>query len=189
MTLAYLATNYWTDYRNPYNVYTWFEQQIPLIPSFVYVYCFVYIVLVALPVFLIKDKKQYYQLLSKIIVITIVSAFIFIIFPTTTNRPILNDSSWSSFLLMNLYVIDSPHNCCPSLHVSLATILALTLHLKNYWKTYPLIIAVLVILSTLFTKQHCLIDIMGGIAAASITWIIIERNYHGWLCTKARKYC
>ena len=174
MTLAYLASNYWAEVRDPYNLYSIVEQYLPFIPVTVYIYTIAYVGLLASPLLLVTKKDDFHSLLKQILIISLASCLVFIIFPTTTWRPNLNVDGFTSQVLNYLWVIDSPNNCCPSLHVSLAALFGYFLHAKKYWKTWPLVITGSVIISTVLTKQHCVIDVVGGLAVMATTWYVIE---------------
>ncbi len=82
-------------------------------------------------------------------------------------------------LVRGLYETDTATNLFPSIHVynSIAVTLAVlySRHLKGKrlirWGT--VILAVLIILSTVFLKQHSVFDVITAFALAAITWLFI----------------
>ena len=75
------------------------------------------------------------------------------------------------------YESDIRYNCFPSLHVAQCFIAALVCHrvhrgvgaVAGAW-------AGLVALSTLFTKQHYVLDVVGGVALAGVAWLFFVRG-------------
>jgi len=88
---------------------------------------------------------------------------IFLLFPTYVVHPIIPGSDILSKLLLSLTIAGGDHDALPSAHIYVTTILALM-----YSEWYPkhkwlwLLIVVIVSFSTLFTKQHYILDVFGG---------------------------
>jgi membrane-associated phospholipid phosphatase len=103
---------------------------------------------------------------------------IFTLFPTYVMRPMVPAVDWSSQLLNWIYTHDYAYNAFPSGHVYITTLIALFWSRwfpawRWFWQTSVAI----VILATLFTGQHYLLDPIGGLALA---WF----SYHvGLWCT------
>jgi len=93
-------------------------------------------------------------------------------------RPQVTGQDWASNLLRFLYANDRPNNAFPSGHMYFAVLVA---YFGTRWKPrllIPLIgMVVMVIGATLFTKQHYVLDLVGGAAMATIgtfvgiTWV------------------
>ena len=86
------------------------------------------------------------------------------LFPTYIERPLLIGNDWATELLRYVYGNDDVYNAFPSGHVYLTTVISL------FWmEWYPryrwlwIAIVVSVLLSTLFTHQHYLPDLAGGL--------------------------
>ena len=101
--------------------------------------------------------------------------FLFFIFlPTTAIRPeITGDGVWDAMMLF-LYRIDSADNLFPSLHCLISWMCWIGLRgrrdLHPVIRHLPLVIAILICLSTLTTKQHVILDVFGGIFFAEFSW-------------------
>jgi membrane-associated phospholipid phosphatase len=77
-----------------------------------------------------------------------------------------------------LYDADPPYNCFPSLHVAHSFVSALTCYRLDRRLGYgALLFASLVAISTLFTKQHYIADVVGGIVLALVAYVLILRPY------------
>lgn len=171
MALTYFSTNSLTDIRTSWNVYSSIDARLPFINPAIFFYTIGYSALLAMPALLLEEREIFLKAMIGIAFITVVSCSFFLCFPTTTYRPQIIGSNFFTHLYAYLHAIDGPNNCFPSMHVSLSCFLGWFLHEKGYFKIWPLIIAFLVTLSTIFTKQHAIIDIFGGLA---ITWFSIK---------------
>jgi membrane-associated phospholipid phosphatase len=102
--------------------------------------------------------------------VTIVpSMLIFSIWPTYVERPVVTGQDWASNLLRFLYANDKPNNAFPSGHMYFAVLVA---YFGSRWKPELLIpmigMVLMVVGATLFTKQHYVLDLIGGAAMAGI---------------------
>ena len=80
--------------------------------------------------------------------------------------------------LYMLYSSDPPYNCFPSLHVAHSFVSALTLfRLHRRLGITAMIAAAFVALSTLFTKQHYVLDAAAGVLLALVAYVIFLRTY------------
>ena len=101
--------------------------------------------------------------------IMLTSYVIFLLFPTYVERPILTGNGWDIDLMHTIYNNDRPYNAFPSSHTYLTVLISL------FWQRwYPRFwwlwsgFVVIVLLSTLFTRQHYLPDLVGG---AALAWL------------------
>jgi membrane-associated phospholipid phosphatase len=75
------------------------------------------------------------------------------------------------------YSIDPPYNCFPSLHVAYAFVSALTCSRVHRGVGFvALLWAVLIAVSTVFTKQHYVLDVIGGGLIAWVAYAIFLRG-------------
>jgi membrane-associated phospholipid phosphatase len=116
-------------------------------------------------------------------VLVLVSLAVFLVYPTQTVRP--DVSGFADDLTMWVYrnmveVDDPPANAAPSLHVSLATLLALALYRERrqlWWASVAL--ALVVWASTLYTHQHHVVDVVTGAGLAVVMALIPDRPAQG----------
>jgi membrane-associated phospholipid phosphatase len=163
--LGYAFTQKQTS--NLHNLETNIDTKIPFESIFVIFYI-AYYPFVTIILFLYwNDEKNFKAMSSSIILIAAVSLVIYQLFQTKTDRPSLHPTTMCDSLVYYLYSLDDPVNGFPSLHVSLTTISTIFVYeqSKHLFK-FVLPIAILIIISTLFIKQHYVIDVMGGIFLA-----------------------
>ena len=90
---------------------------------------------------------------------------VFIAFPTVAPRATdtVSGQGFAVWGLQMLYEMDTPYNCFPSLHVAHSFVSAFSAwRLHRGLGTTAFVAAALVAISTLFTKQHYVADIVGG---------------------------
>ncbi|MGG1675518.1 phosphatase PAP2 family protein [Neobacillus sp. NRS-1170] len=159
------------------------DHAIPFLSIFIipyilwYGYIFFYLVY-----FCFKDTKVYLKTLILIVVAEIICFIIYFFFQTTVPRPNLEGNDLLTSMVQWIYKKDRPYNCFPSIHVltTFAVMLA-SLHIKNKHMINNLCIHVtggLIIISTLFVKQHVIFDMIGSMYLVSFLFgISFERLY------------
>lgn len=162
----YLLLNHSTE--RVYLLVTMVDQRIPFLPYFVIPYIIWYVLLlVALIWFMYHDFQLYRSSIISIIFGLVISFIIFSFFQTTVPRPDILSHDIFSRLTQLIYTIDQPFNAFPSIHVLTGYIVFLgCLQTSTHSPKISLTIqgsVILVILSTLFLKQHTLLDVLGGL--------------------------
>ena len=100
------------------------------------------------------------------------------VLPTTNFRPEVEGSGFIPFVMRFIYWIDTPTNLFPSIHCFVAWLGTRYIYecrsLRHRALTGVLctIGTLLVFASTLFTKQHVLLDVISGIVVAEIGWLV-----------------
>ena len=99
--------------------------------------------------------------------VMVASYIVYLLFPTYVDRPTPDGAGWGTQLVRLIYSSDRSYNAFPSGHAYTTTLIFL------FWcRWYPRkrwlwsIISAVILLSTLFTGQHNLLDMLGGIALA-----------------------
>ena len=86
-------------------------------------------------------------------------------------------TAWDSFMRF-LYWIDSGDNIFPSLHCMIAWLCWVGVRGNKQvplpWRIMTLIMAMLVCLSTLTTRQHVLLDVFGGILLSEFCYCLSD---------------
>jgi membrane-associated phospholipid phosphatase len=166
---------------------------IPFVPQMVifYLYLFYPFAFLTMLYFSFIEYKRGYALGWSLIAINAIAILIYVIFPVSTfwyrqellAQPI-QANIWAN-QVYNVFVNDSSFNCFPSLHAAISTICFFAWF--KYAKIKPtkttkavaiaaLIIAVGVILSTLFIKQHYIADeIAGSVLALLVGKFVFDK--------------
>lgn len=152
------------------------DRAIPLQPVFVYPFYLVYAAMI-LPAFLVKSRALLIRGGLAFGALIAVSCIIFVAFPTCVPRPEFSPHSEAGRLLARIWAMDRPVCGCPSLHVS-ASVLAATIVIRERRTAGVVLLAasLLTSVSTLFVKQHVILDVAGGVAMALIVDAVILRG-------------
>lgn len=113
------------------------------------------------------EDRLYLAFVSGAIAVMLASYVVYIFYPTYVERPVVEGQGWLYDVVRVLYSSDRVNNAFPSGHTYNTVIIALF-----WWRWQPrlrwlwLLIAIIIVLSTLFTGQHHLPDPFGGIVFA-----------------------
>jgi membrane-associated phospholipid phosphatase len=159
------------------------DDAIPFVPDMVifYEYLFYGMVILTMLYFAFIEYRRGYALGWSLVVINAIAIVIYIVFPVSTYQwrltfqGQLNLNDFLQAEVYKIYTTDTPFNCFPSLHAAVSTICFYSWY--RYSKVRPsittkavaitaFVIAAGVILSTLFIKQHYIVDEIAGIVLA-----------------------
>ena len=160
-----------------HNIESNLDLRLPFLPQFLIIYFGCYIFWAANYILAARqDREEVYRFFTADFISRCVCLVIFLAYPTTNTRPVIEGSGFWDLLAGWLYSIDAADNLFPSIHclVSWFCFLAVKGQKKIpiWYKAVSFILAVLVFLSTLFTKQHVIVDVAGGIfLAQGCFWI------------------
>ena len=155
------------------------DNKIPLIEEFIYPYIGWYLMLFIVPyIIYCKNKEKFYEYVTIFMGCVIVSSIIFFLFPTTIVRGDILVNDVTTFILKFIYLTDTPAlNCLPSMHCAICFVFiysCLNLDLKWYYKLLIIILSLLVIVSTLFIKQHVIWDVLGAFILVIVVIVLIK---------------
>jgi len=143
----------------------WIDQVTPLLPWTFLIYTSDYFVFV-LALFLLENKAQFHSFARMMFGILFVCGIFFYVFPTTYPRPEypLVSNPLIAAVMQFVALADTPRNCFPSMHVGLTAGATWALrHLGARVFGFFSAWSVLIFSSTLTTKQHYFLDILGGL--------------------------
>lgn len=166
----------------PYVLNSKLDMAIPFISHFIWIYVFWYFMLFAVPFYIAKNNKNsFYKYIATYIITTIIAGLIFVVFPNCVIRPDVQNTNIACRLVNIIYTLDTPSiNCLPSIHCLFSYLFILSvfdikkdtsIHMKVIITTLSL----LVVLSTLFIKQHVVYDAIASLILAIVVWIIVDK--------------
>ena len=165
-------------FLNDYNVIESF-MNTPFLKGFVYFYDSWYPI-IAISAFVIyyNDFDNYKSLLYTMLLGALLSHITFLIYPTMIVRPVIEVNNITDFILDFTYKTDTPAvNCLPSVHCLFCFIMSYylikTKNLKTIYKIIMCLYLLLIVLSTLFIKQHIIEDVILSFIYAAISIIIV----------------
>lgn len=167
-------------FLEPFLLTSVIDNKLPLIPFFIYFYIFWYLMLFIIPYIIhLKRKDLFYEYISVFVTCILVSTIIFFFFPTTIVRGNIEVTNITSFLLNFIYLTDTPVlNCLPSMHCAFCfgfMYYSFKLDLKWYYKLMINVISILIILSTLFIKQHVIWDAIAALILVILVIIFVKK--------------
>lgn len=154
-----------------YVMHSVIDDYIPFVKEFIIFYISWYIYLCIAVIYLAyKSKRDYYKLIIFLFAGMCITYTLYFLFPNAEDlRPTITNNDIFSLLVKYIYSIDTPTNVCPSVHVidSIGVWFAISncneIKNKKLINYITFIWMLLIILSTMFVKQHSIIDVVCGI--------------------------
>jgi len=155
------------------------DRALPLQPEWMLVYGSLYVFILLLPVLVVRQPSLFRCGLRAYLMVMLVAYAGFLWYPTEAPRPVdVAANGFAAWSLRLVYSLDPPYNCFPSLHVAYAFVSALTCYRVHRgvglaaagW-------AALIGVSTLYTKQHYVADVVAGALAAFAAYGLFLRTY------------
>ncbi len=151
------------------------DHLIPFLPWTVSIYlgCFLYWALCYI-MLARQERSEAYRFFCADFLAKGVCLIFFLLLPTTNLRPPVPGSGLWDHLMRFVYQVDSPTNLFPSIHclVSWLCFIGIRRHqgLPRWAAGLSGIVAGLICLSTLTTRQHVVVDALGGILLAEASY-------------------
>lgn len=136
-------------------------------------------VFVLLPAFVVHQQEHIRRTVLAYLMVWIAAFACFLAYPTVAPRPAtVVGEDFFAWVIRFIYACDPPYNCFPSLHVAQSFLSALSCYrvhrgvgfAAGFW-------ASLIAISTLYTKQHYILDVIAGIFLAYAAYVLFMRSY------------
>lgn len=179
--VAVYGTTNWLAAQRADRLRLWFdwELRIALVPWMVWAY-----LSLAASFFLpmwVMDAAHIERLCKRLALATVASAVCFVLFPTELGYARASLVPQYDLAYRVIHRLDLPHNLAPSLHVSWSAILLLSLRqVSRRWlrRAFESWFALLVV-SVVFTHQHHVLDVLGGMLVALLCYRAVRSNGAG----------
>lgn len=160
-----------------YDLTTKWDDAIPFQPWWCVIYlgCFLFW---AVNYILItrQNKEDWYRFATGDYLSRILCGIFFILLPTTNVRPEVVGEGIPQALIRFVYFMDAPTNLFPSIHCLVSWLCFVGIRgrkdIPKWYQIFSCIFAILVFFSTLFTKQHFIVDVIVGVIFAEICYYI-----------------
>ena len=178
----YLEKHITTDYHL---IHTAIDDKIPFIEYFIvpYTLWFLFIAVTVGYFFFFGEKSEFYRLIILLFSGMTIFLIISTIYPNGLQlRPetFTRDNIFVD-MVKQLYAVDTSTNVLPSIHVynSLGAYIAVShcnkLKQHRWIQILTLLLTISIILSTMFLKQHSIIDVVAAFFMAGILYIIVYK--------------
>jgi len=165
-------------------MYTPLDSHIPFQELFLLPYLYWFIFLAGTLLYLLLyDVENFRRMMYYVILTYGTTVIIYLIFPTMQKlRPhTFARDNFLTDIMAWYYIIDTNTNVCPSLHV-IGSVAAMCAGLRcphfrsAGWRIYFVVVAVLISFSTVFVKQHSILDMFYAIPIClAADWLIYRR--------------
>ncbi len=168
------------------NLMTSFDHLIPFVPWMVYPYMSLYLGIFLAAVFL--ERRAFVHFVGILFFSELLTYPFFYYFPAVFPTPQFAANDFTTRFLQWCFKADVHNNTFPSLHVSLALSTALVINRSNKKIGFFAILwAITVAFSTVLTKKHFFIDVLGGVIVAQLAYTFaVKNNLSVWLLSKAK---
>jgi membrane-associated phospholipid phosphatase len=171
----------WINTRPAADVYTLvtdFDRATPFIKYFALPYSvWIFYIYACLIYYYRKDLNLYYKGLAVYTICALTCYLIYSVFQTTVPRPIIAGHDPFDLLMKFIYERDRPFNCFPSIHCFSSYMVMRLLwgsSIRNRWNVILITgMSSTIILSTLFVKQHVILDAIAAVLLVEFTLAVL----------------
>jgi membrane-associated phospholipid phosphatase len=125
----------------------------------------------------LTQNKQFKVLALTIIIVHLISYLFYVFYQTHIPRPSIHGTGFALDLVRFIYSHDAPYNGFPSLHSALAAIMAMYF-VNTRWGILYIGFALVVVLSTLFIKQHFIADAVAGVLLGVTIYLLVQHKIY-----------
>ncbi len=165
--------------KNLHDVEREIDGKIPVIPWFSVIYATWFPAIAIFPLILFyADRDTYMVYMAAMFLDLLLSCITYYVYPTTFVRP--KTDSW--MLKLVYFMSYRQVNCMPSLHCSMSYVIIIACiaaeGLSGAVIGIFILDALLIPVSTLFTKQHVVIDVVTAVPYALFCWFLSKALSH-----------
>jgi len=173
----YLVIAAVTDERTLYAPELALDRMMPVQPAWSVIYLS-YLLSPFLPLLIMRQEEHIRRTFLAWLMGWSVGYVCFLVYPTIAPRTDeVSGTGFFVWFLQGIYDADPPRNCFPSLHVATVFVAALSCwHVHRGVGLAAGIWASLIAVSTVFTKQHYVADVISGIFLAGVAWAMFLRS-------------
>lgn len=187
--ITYFCSKFITNNLYHYNFTTELDAMIPFVPFFIIIYILAFAQWAIGYVVIARESKEVcFKYLSAELIAKFFCLIFFFILPTTMIRPNIYGNGILHWLVNFIYLTDAPVNLFPSIHcLESWMVFRGSLGCKKVPTSYKVtmfIFSILVCLSTVFVKQHVVIDIIGGILVVEVGILLANKFNTGRILAK-----
>ena len=181
-SITYFGSRMLTTNWNHINAEVFFDAKIPFVPWTVFIYLSCYIFWVVNYVLGCRqDREEAFRFISADFFAKTICLLCFLIMPTTNVRPeVMPEGIWNQ-IVIHLYNTDAADNLFPSIHCLTSWFCYIAVRknekIPKLYVWFSLLYAISVCISTLTTKQHVIIDVIGGVGLAEGSYFVVKYGF------------
>ena len=178
--ISYSVTRLITIKKTHHSPALHIDSKIKFIPQFIYIYISCYAYWVVNFILAAHVGVSHFDAFFRSVIIGyIIGGIIFLAYPTRIDRPnVANLSGMTGKLVKLIYSIDEPTNLLPSFHCLISWYCWIAVRnccdISAIYRIFSLFFTIIVCFSTVFVKQHFVLDAIFGIFIAEISWQIVN---------------
>ena len=165
---TYIPINLFSVGRPSQTLFLPGEEQLPFLPIFVYPYVLTHLV-GGLVIVTVRDYGRFLRVARAAGLALLTAYTTYLLFPVWLERPHLDVTSPHTWLLSIVY-LDKSYNHFPSLHVALSWLAVHAAQVTSPTRFWLSLLTVWISVSTVFVKQHYIVDVVAGYAVAWVAW-------------------
>ena len=155
------------------------DEKIPLVAEFIVIYFGCYLFWFGGLFFMAcQSSEKFFNFFARVLVCLVIAFCFFIFMPLVITRPEVVGEDVFSKAVRFLYKIDEPYNLFPSLHCFFNWIIYVQIRGKREYplslRLFACIFSLAVFASTLFTRQHFLLDVVAGFLLAELSALLLK---------------
>ncbi|MBQ7536470.1 MAG: phosphatase PAP2 family protein [Stomatobaculum sp.] len=161
----------------PHDIYRNIDHRIPFQPAWVFIYILWFPLIFLFPVAAyFADTAVYARYLGAAAADIVISTVIYLLYPTSFERPVPPDTFPGRLMKIVYSGSYKGVNCMPSMHCSMCYLVIVAAAICPALGTGPrflsILTAVLIVISTMTTKQHAFLDMASAIPVAAVSWVL-----------------
>lgn len=180
---AYFLTENLIPVENCHVIYSPLDDLIPFCEYFVIPYVLWYVLIVgSLLYFMLYNPTNFKHLQQYFIITQTAAVIVYIVYPNCQNlRPetFANENVFT-WVVGLLYFFDTNTGVCPSLHcaysIGIASVWLKEKAAPKWFKSLIVLLAVLICMSTVFIKQHSVVDFFAAIPVCILAEFLVFRK-------------
>lgn len=162
-----------TPILNLHTIHTALDDKLPLVPGFIFIYVLAFAQWFFGYIIIARDSpERCYKIFAGELISKALSMCVFLFYATRMDRPAVEVTGFTTWVLAFIYRVDTPINLFPSLHCLESWLCfrgAIGLKRMPKWYAWAqLAFTLLVFAAVLLVKQHVWPDILGGVAFAEL---------------------
>jgi protein-tyrosine phosphatase/membrane-associated phospholipid phosphatase len=184
--LVYGGTNWLTAQRPEAHVNTWYfawePEILPFVPALLVPYMSIDLFFFLAP-FVCLSEREMRVLARRVVFSILTAAALFLLLPLKLAWPELPavDGWFGYFVRKSVtapFLMEYPHNLFPALHITLCAILTdfYARHTRGTLRVLVYVWSALIVVSTVLTWQHHLVDVAGGFVVAGFAFHLFRES-------------